>query len=67
MVPTLAPVEEDDGYVSPVFDLPTDSDDEESTSPPPAKRAKNGIGSKLQTGISSLAEEEELALRLLRR
>lgn len=50
---------EDDGYVSPEFDLPSSSDEEDA--PPPTKRAKGSKGTK-----SALAEEEELALQLLR-
>ncbi|KAF7292788.1 RNA helicase [Mycena indigotica] len=54
--------EEDDGYVSPEFDLPSeDSDDagqELWARPPPEKRRK--------TGTETLEEDEELALRLLR-
>ena len=49
---------EDDGYVSPDFDLPPESDDEDVV-PPPAKRVKGPVK-------STLAEEEELALQLLR-
>ncbi|GJE93447.1 DEAD/DEAH box helicase [Phanerochaete sordida] len=48
---------EDDGYVSPDFDLPPASDEEEDAAPPP-KRAKSSR--------SALAEEEEMALQLLR-
>lgn len=57
--PTLAPVidpVEDDGYVSPNFELPPSSDEEDV--PPPPKRARNAK--------SALAEEEERALQLLR-
>lgn len=54
--PILDPVE-DDGYVSPDFDLPPASDNEEDGAPPP-KRAKSSK--------SALAEEEEMALQLLR-
>lgn len=53
--PVIDPVE-DDGYVSPGFDLPPSSDEEDV--PPPPKRAKNAK--------SVFAEEEELALQLLR-
>ena len=50
---------EDDGYVSPDFDLPSASDDEDDI--PPPKRAKGAKGP-----TSALAEDEELALQLLR-
>ncbi|EKM57131.1 uncharacterized protein PHACADRAFT_119388 [Phanerochaete carnosa HHB-10118-sp] len=53
--PVIEPVE-GEGYVSPNFDLPPSSDEEDA--PPPSKRAKK---SKFP-----LAEEEELALQLLR-
>ena len=67
-VAMLAPPDEDDGYVSPEFDLPSESEDEA----PPAKRhkhSKKGPGSKGRqpgTGAATLEEEEELALQLLR-
>ena len=48
---------DDDGYVSPDFDLPPASDDEDDA-PPPLKRAKSAK--------SALAADEELALQLLR-
>ncbi|KAF7319339.1 RNA helicase [Mycena chlorophos] len=57
----VAVAEVDDGYVSPEFDLPSgDDDDEQETwaKPPPAKRSR--------TGPSTLEDDEELALRLLR-
>jgi ATP-dependent RNA helicase DDX10/DBP4 len=50
---------EDDGYVSPEFDLP--SEDEA-----PAKRPKRHADADLDAG-DGLADEEELALALLRR
>ena len=65
MAPMLAPVEDDDdGYVSPDFDLPSESEDSD-VPPPPAKRAKPGPTSKAKE-LSSLAEDEALALELLR-
>ena len=63
--PILAPLDDDDdGYVSPDFDLPSESEDDDIP-PPPAKRAKPGAGLKGK-GKSSLAEDEALALDLLR-
>lgn len=63
--PTLAHVDDDDGgYVSPEFDLPSESEDDEAP-PPPAKRAKSAPHSKAK-GKSSLADDEALALELLR-
>ncbi|KAJ7057159.1 P-loop containing nucleoside triphosphate hydrolase protein [Mycena amicta] len=54
--------DEDDGYVSPEFDLPSgdDEDDEREmwAQPPPAKRSKKAH--------TTLEDDEELALRLLR-
>lgn len=60
----LAPIPDDDGYVSPDFDLPSASEDDEDVPPPPKKRNKT-----LATGPprTSLEDEEELALQLLRR
>ncbi|EIN14558.1 DEAD-domain-containing protein [Punctularia strigosozonata HHB-11173 SS5] len=57
---------DDDGYVSPEFELPSESED---ASTPPAKRPKsstNGetLGPRKQA--TSLEEEEELALQMLR-
>ncbi|TFY67036.1 hypothetical protein EVJ58_g1894 [Rhodofomes roseus] len=64
MVATLEPVDEDDGYVSPEFDLPSESEDEA----PPAKRSKASTNQvrKRDAGATTLEEEEELALQLLR-
>ena len=63
----LAPVEEDEGYVSPDFDLPSDSasEEEEELTAPPAKRAKGASSRKDKTEKSNLADYEELAIRLL--
>lgn len=60
----LAPLEDDEGYVSPDFDIPSGSEDEET--PPPAKRAKGVSQPTTKSGRSRLAEDEELALQLLR-
>ncbi|KAI0791502.1 DEAD-domain-containing protein [Irpex lacteus] len=61
--PTLAAAEdEDDGYVSPEFDLPPASESEEGQRAPPPKRARASEGRRNK----SLADEEELALQLLR-
>ena len=54
--PQLIPFVEDDGYVSPEFDLPSGSEDEGVE--PTSKRARHGT--------PTLEDEEELALRLLR-
>ena len=60
MGPTVAELSEDDGYVSPEFDLPSASDEEESEDErPPAKKAR-------KAALSTLQEEEELALQMLR-
>lgn len=55
MAPVIDPVE-DDGYMSPDFDLPSSSNEEDAL--PPPKRVKSAK--------STLAEEEERALQLLR-
>ena len=64
--PVLADPDEDDGYVSPEFDLPTASESEDEPAPPPAKRAKAEPSKKSKGGKSKLAEDEELALQLIR-
>ncbi|KZT28286.1 DEAD-domain-containing protein [Neolentinus lepideus HHB14362 ss-1] len=77
--PAVAPVADDDGYVSPEFDLPS-GDDVDGATPPPRKRsrklaesgegrklAESGEGRKLaKSGEGALEDEEELALRMLR-
>ncbi|PCH36854.1 DEAD-domain-containing protein [Wolfiporia cocos MD-104 SS10] len=66
-VATADPVE-DDGYVSPEFDLPSDSDDTDGEAERrPLKRAK-AIGDKPRERDldATLEDEEELALQLLR-
>ncbi|KAJ7177877.1 ATP-dependent RNA helicase dbp-4 [Mycena filopes] len=59
-----APMSDDDGYVSPDFDIPSasGSDDERETweAPPPTKRTKTSHTS------TAVEDDEELALRLLR-
>ncbi|KAI0342462.1 DEAD-domain-containing protein [Trametopsis cervina] len=57
--PTIAQVD-DDGYVSPDFDLPSEQDSEEDREPPP-KRGRLQQSNRR----NDLAEDEELALRLL--
>ncbi|KAE9407039.1 DEAD-domain-containing protein [Gymnopus androsaceus JB14] len=52
----------DEGYVSPEFDLPSDSESEEESRPPP-KRSKM---TKPSSQPDILQDEEELALALLR-
>ena len=60
---------EDDGYVSPEFDLPDlPTDEEEEMAAPPSKRTKFGsVSSKPVIKFTALDDEEELALRLLGR
>ncbi|OBZ77013.1 hypothetical protein A0H81_03135 [Grifola frondosa] len=68
--PTIAPLSDDGGYVSPEFDFPSDSEDERSDQPPPpTKRTRLSAGNKhdKRVGATTLAEEEELALQMLRR
>lgn len=57
--PTIAQVD-DDGYVSPDFDLPSEQDSEEVREPPP-KRGRLQQSNRR----NDLAKDEELALRLL--
>ena len=66
--PAIMPLLKDDGYVSPDFDLPSESEDDTS---PPLKRAKT-LDRKDDSRLPAVAdptleEEEELALQLLRR
>ncbi|KAJ7662095.1 ATP-dependent RNA helicase dbp-4 [Mycena polygramma] len=61
--PMVVGAAEDDGYVSPEFDLPSDSgSDEETWAPPPAKRSKTSHTEPRRTAVE---DDEELALRLL--
>lgn len=66
--PMLPPVDDDDGYVSPEFDLPPASSEDEEEAPPPSKRSKHYKVSPAspREDISTLEDEEELALRMLR-
>jgi ATP-dependent RNA helicase DDX10/DBP4 len=69
-IATLEPDSEDDGYVSPDFDLPSESNEEPL---PPAKGKRNfreepSPTKKRKVDIhDDMNEDEELALRLLRR
>ncbi|KDR77269.1 hypothetical protein GALMADRAFT_246577 [Galerina marginata CBS 339.88] len=67
----IAPPSDDDGYVSPEFDLPDLPSEDEDTAPPPTKRNKLDSNSdrRLTHNLSKsgLEDEEELALRLLGR
>lgn len=69
-VAVVAPVSEneDDGYVSPDFDLPSGDEEEEFyTAPPPSKRAKTSNGTvNARSGGHTIEDDEELALQLLR-
>ena len=62
---------EDDGYVSPEFDLPdlaTDEEEEEMMAAPPSKKTKFTSQPVIKSAHkNSFEEEEELALRLLGR
>jgi ATP-dependent RNA helicase DDX10/DBP4 len=70
---TLKAQSDDDGYISPEFDLPDlPTDEEEEMAAPPSKKTKFASFSSKSSGIKfthkdSLDEEEELALRLLSR
>ncbi|THH26515.1 hypothetical protein EUX98_g7671 [Antrodiella citrinella] len=61
-VAMLDPLDEDDGYVSPDFELPSESEDEQ---PPPTKRIKSSGGSKETSGVA-LQDYEQMALKMLR-
>ncbi|KIK43632.1 hypothetical protein CY34DRAFT_789726 [Suillus luteus UH-Slu-Lm8-n1] len=63
VIAELAPSDED-GYISPEFDLPSEDDVQDTLSPPPLKRSKRSASTK--TVSNGLEDEEELALRLLR-
>ncbi|KAI0718427.1 P-loop containing nucleoside triphosphate hydrolase protein [Cerioporus squamosus] len=63
MGPTVAELSEDDGYASPEFDLPSHSEGEESEfEKPPSKKPRK----EARPMASTLEEEEELALQMLR-
>ncbi|PBK63261.1 DEAD-domain-containing protein [Armillaria solidipes] len=57
--PVVEPLPEDDGYVSPTFDL--SSDDEDDSVAPPPKRQKSAPNRK----SGGIEDDEELALQLL--
>ncbi|KAF7969085.1 hypothetical protein HWV62_14240 [Athelia sp. TMB] len=61
----VAPMLDDDGYLSPGFDLPSESEDEEDLPPPPKKRSKQELA-RPHPSRTTLEDEEELALQLLR-
>ncbi|KAG6909727.1 hypothetical protein DXG01_015715 [Tephrocybe rancida] len=64
----LAPLSDDDGYVSPEFALPDlSSDYEEDMAPPPSKRSKPSGRRSGNIDGNTVEDDEELALRLLRR
>lgn len=63
--PIVAPLSDDDGYVTPDFDLPSESESE--VEPPPKRRKPSASGSLLPPRPQNLEDEEELALRLLRK
>ena len=65
--PQISPLDEDDGYVSPEFDLEHNSDSEgdEQTSRPP-KRSRTSYPDH-NNESRSLDDDEQLALKLLGR
>jgi len=68
MLASLEPPSDDDGYVSPDFNLPDLPSEDEEMAPPPSKRNKNEAGSNRRSKhLTNLEDEEELALRLLGR
>ncbi|KAI0942852.1 hypothetical protein AcV7_002148 [Taiwanofungus camphoratus] len=68
MVPIIASALGDDGYSSPDFDLPSDSEDDLSDPAPPSKRTRT-LGKRVSNRAAdmTLEQEEETALQLLRR
>lgn len=58
-------LDNDDGYASPEFDLPSESEADDERAPRPSKRAKSESKAVARTGKSSLADDEALALQLL--
>ena len=68
---TLEAQSDDDGYISPEFDLPDlPTDEDEEMAAPPSKKTKSFSSKSIRTKSTykdSLDEEEELALRLLGR
>ncbi|KAI0772732.1 DEAD-domain-containing protein [Trametes elegans] len=66
--PTVAELSEDDGYVSPDFGLPSASENDDSEDErPPSKRPKTtAVRSTRPSAGTTLEEEEELALQMLR-
>lgn len=66
--PMIGELSDDDGYVSPEFDLPSDDEEEDDTMLPPPKRSKPWSGLKSRRAVeNTIEDEEELALQLLRR
>ncbi|KAG5352132.1 hypothetical protein C0989_003600 [Termitomyces sp. Mn162] len=67
----LAIASDDDGYVSPEFDLPDSSEDDEDLIAPPSKRSKisdrHGGGKNTRIYETTVEDDEELALRFLRK
>jgi len=59
--PTVAPLSGHDGYISPVFDPQSESEDGRTHSSAPPRKKSRG------KPRATLEEEEELALKLLRR
>lgn len=58
---------DDDGYISPDFDLPELSSEDEDTFAPPSKRNKTSYQQQSSLHAENTVEDdEELALRLLR-
>ncbi|KAH9931522.1 DEAD-domain-containing protein [Fomitopsis serialis] len=66
MAATQDPLGEDDGYVSPEFDLPSEDEDEDEAPPAKRNRPSGGQGRKHSSDGATLEEEEELALQFLR-
>jgi ATP-dependent RNA helicase DDX10/DBP4 len=72
--PIVAPLLDDDGYVSPDFDLPDRSsvdDSEDNAATPPRKRTKTSSrptkNPPFRSVGNSIEDDEELALQLLRK
>ena len=64
--PTVAEFSDDDGYVSPEFDLPPEEEGGGSESESEVERPSKRVRKNARPTTSTLEEEEELALQMLR-
>jgi ATP-dependent RNA helicase DDX10/DBP4 len=66
MGPTLTPAEDEDGYVSPDFDLPTESEEEAPSPPSKRRKGMSEPAGKSRKQAVTLEDEEMMALQMLR-